>query len=45
MADEGTSPSADMHGGVPYRRHLVRTLTERALLSARQGTAGPARSR
>lgn len=34
VADEGTSPSADMHGGVEYRRHLIRTLTRRALETA-----------
>lgn len=34
VADEGTSPSADMHGGVEYRRHLIRTLTQRALETA-----------
>ena len=34
VADEGTSPSADMHGGVEYRRHLTRTLVQRALEKA-----------
>ena len=31
LADEGTSPSADMHADEDYRRHLARLLTRRAL--------------
>jgi carbon-monoxide dehydrogenase medium subunit len=31
LADEGTSPSADMHADAGYRRHLARLLTRRAL--------------
>ncbi|MDQ6849273.1 MAG: xanthine dehydrogenase family protein subunit M [Actinomycetota bacterium] len=31
LADEGTSPTADMHATVEYRRHLARVLTRRAL--------------
>ena len=31
LADEGTSPSADMHADQEYRRHLARLLTRRAL--------------
>ena len=31
LADEGTSPSADMHADADYRRHLARLLTRRAL--------------
>jgi carbon-monoxide dehydrogenase medium subunit len=31
LADEGTSPSADMHADGEYRRHLARLLTRRAL--------------
>jgi carbon-monoxide dehydrogenase medium subunit len=34
LADTEARPSADMHGGVEYRRHLIRTLTARALTSA-----------
>jgi carbon-monoxide dehydrogenase medium subunit len=34
LADTEARPSADMHGGVDYRRHLIRTLTARALTSA-----------
>ena len=34
VADEGTSPTQDMHADAAYRRHLARVLTERALLSA-----------
>ena len=38
VADEGTSPTADMHASVDYRRHLARLLTRRAL----QGATGRA---
>ncbi|NEK59700.1 xanthine dehydrogenase family protein subunit M [Geodermatophilus sabuli] len=31
LADEGTSPGADMHADQEYRRHLARLLTRRAL--------------
>ena len=31
VADEGTSPSADLRADVEYRRHLCRTLVNRAL--------------
>jgi carbon-monoxide dehydrogenase medium subunit len=34
LADEGTSPVADMHADEEYRRHLARLLTRRALASA-----------
>jgi aerobic carbon-monoxide dehydrogenase medium subunit len=34
LADEGTSPSADMHADQEYRRHLARLLTRRALEKA-----------
>ncbi|GII88593.1 carbon-monoxide dehydrogenase medium subunit [Sphaerisporangium siamense] len=33
-ADEGTSPTADLHATPDYRRHLARVLTYRALRSA-----------
>ncbi|GII66445.1 carbon-monoxide dehydrogenase medium subunit [Sphaerisporangium krabiense] len=33
-ADEGTSPTADLHATPEYRRHLARVLTYRALRSA-----------
>jgi carbon-monoxide dehydrogenase medium subunit len=33
-ADEGTSPSSDMHADQEYRRHLARLLTRRALETA-----------
>jgi carbon-monoxide dehydrogenase medium subunit len=33
-ADEGTSPSADLHARPDYRRHLARVLTRRAVRSA-----------
>jgi carbon-monoxide dehydrogenase medium subunit len=34
LADEGTSPGADMHAQPDYRRHLARLLTKRALTTA-----------
>jgi aerobic carbon-monoxide dehydrogenase medium subunit len=34
LADEGTSPSSDMHADPEYRRHLTRLLTRRALEKA-----------
>jgi carbon-monoxide dehydrogenase medium subunit len=34
LADEGTSPSSDMHADQDYRRHLARLLTRRALETA-----------
>jgi aerobic carbon-monoxide dehydrogenase medium subunit len=34
LADEGTSPSSDMHADEEYRRHLARLLTRRALEKA-----------
>jgi carbon-monoxide dehydrogenase medium subunit len=34
LADDGTSPSADMHADAEYRRHLARLLTRRALQTA-----------
>ena len=34
LADEGTSPSSDMHADAEYRRHLARLLTRRALEKA-----------
>jgi carbon-monoxide dehydrogenase medium subunit len=34
LADEGTSPSSDMHADAEYRRHLARLLTRRALETA-----------
>lgn len=37
QADDGTSPSSDMHADGDYRRHLARLLTRRALESARSG--------
>ncbi|MQA93533.1 MAG: xanthine dehydrogenase family protein subunit M [Streptosporangiales bacterium] len=33
-ADDGTSPPSDLHGQADYRRHLVRVLTARALITA-----------
>jgi aerobic carbon-monoxide dehydrogenase medium subunit len=41
LADEGTSPSADMHADQEYRRHLARLLTRRALEKA-AGTSSAA---
>ena len=38
MADEGTSPPADLNGSEAYRRHLARVLVRRAL---EQATGGP----
>ena len=35
LADEGTSPVADMHADEEYRRHLARLLTRRALENRR----------
>jgi carbon-monoxide dehydrogenase medium subunit len=37
LADEGTSPVADMHADEDYRRHLARLLTRRALEKAAGG--------
>jgi aerobic carbon-monoxide dehydrogenase medium subunit len=37
LADTEARPAADMHGGVEYRRHLIRTLTERALTTSATG--------
>jgi carbon-monoxide dehydrogenase medium subunit len=34
LADEGTSPGADMHAQPDYRRHLARLFTARALTTA-----------
>jgi aerobic carbon-monoxide dehydrogenase medium subunit len=34
LADQGTSPGADMHADKEYRRHLARLLTRRALEKA-----------
>jgi carbon-monoxide dehydrogenase medium subunit len=34
LADQGTSPSSDMHADEEYRRHLARLLTRRALETA-----------
>ena len=34
LADQGTSPGADMHADQDYRRHLARLLTRRALETA-----------
>jgi aerobic carbon-monoxide dehydrogenase medium subunit len=34
LADQGTSPGADMHADADYRRHLARLLTRRALEKA-----------
>jgi carbon-monoxide dehydrogenase medium subunit len=34
LADEGTTPGADMHADAEYRRHLARLLTRRALEKA-----------
>jgi carbon-monoxide dehydrogenase medium subunit len=42
LADEGTSPSADMHADQEYRRHLARLLTRRALEKASGGAAAAA---
>ncbi|MBJ7450793.1 MAG: xanthine dehydrogenase family protein subunit M [Blastococcus sp.] len=37
LADQGTSPVADMHADADYRRHLARLLTRRALERAAAG--------
>ena len=42
LADEGTSPVADMHADQDYRRHLARLLTRRALEKAAGTTAAAA---
>jgi carbon-monoxide dehydrogenase medium subunit len=39
LADQGTSPGADMHADQEYRRHLARLLTRRALEKASRGAA------
>ncbi|MGR7024137.1 FAD binding domain-containing protein [Geodermatophilus sp. URMC 62] len=42
LADQGTSPGADMHADQEYRRHLARLLTRRALEKASGGVAAAA---
>lgn len=42
LADQGTTPSADMHADQEYRRHLARLLTRRALEKASGGAAAAA---
>jgi aerobic carbon-monoxide dehydrogenase medium subunit len=42
LADEGTSPVADMHADQEYRRHLARLLTRRALERAAGSTSAAA---
>ena len=42
LADEGTSPVADMHADQEYRRHLARLLTRRALEKAAGSTTAAA---
>ncbi len=42
LADQGTSPGADMHADQDYRRHLARLLTRRALEKASGGAAAAA---
>jgi aerobic carbon-monoxide dehydrogenase medium subunit len=42
LADEGTSPGADMHADQEYRRHLARLLTRRALEKAAGAPAAAA---
>ena len=37
LADQGTSPSADMHADADYRRHLARVLTRRPWRRAAAG--------
>ena len=39
LADQGTSPGADMHADAEYRRHLAQLLTRRALERAAGGPA------
>ncbi len=40
LADQGTSPGADMHADADYRRHLARLLTRRALEGAAARASG-----
>ena len=42
LADQGTSPGADMHADQEYRRHLARLLTRRALEKASGSAAAAA---
>ncbi|SFP01485.1 carbon-monoxide dehydrogenase medium subunit [Geodermatophilus dictyosporus] len=42
LADQGTSPGADMHADQEYRRHLARLLTRRALQRVAGGAAAAA---
>jgi carbon-monoxide dehydrogenase medium subunit len=42
LADQGTSPGADMHADQDYRRHLARLLTRRALEKAAGAPAAAA---
>jgi carbon-monoxide dehydrogenase medium subunit len=42
LADQGTSPTSDMHADQEYRRHLARLLTRRALEKAAGAPAAAA---
>jgi carbon-monoxide dehydrogenase medium subunit len=42
LADQDTSPGADMHADQEYRRHLARLLTRRALEKAAGAPAAAA---
>jgi carbon-monoxide dehydrogenase medium subunit len=42
LADQGTSPTSDMHADQDYRRHLARLLTRRALEKAAGAPAAAA---
>jgi aerobic carbon-monoxide dehydrogenase medium subunit len=42
LADQGTSPTSDMHADQEYRRHLARLLTRRALEKAARAPAAAA---
>jgi carbon-monoxide dehydrogenase medium subunit len=42
LAAEAARPRTDHRGSAEYKRHMVRTFTERILTSPRQGSAAPA---
>jgi carbon-monoxide dehydrogenase medium subunit len=44
LAVEGISPTGDIHGSAEYRKHLIQTLSRRALTAAAERATGGSRS-